>query len=79
MEPRPWWEFFLGKTPTNSYDTSNAVLMGQQVSIIANFMIGLREHENKHPSSKGFLKSLVPGGSFNDPDTFLWECRRGAF
>ena len=70
VEPRPWWEFFVGNT-TNSNNMSR----GQQISTTANAILGLHEYERSNPSFKGFLPSLVPGGSFNDPGSFLWESR----
>lgn len=82
MEPRPWWEFFLGANDANtaSYtsptkNNNNKLSRGQQVSTVANTIVGLRHHERNNASFQGFLPSLVAGGSFNDPDSFLWESR----
>lgn len=81
VTPRRWWEFFLGKDDSNAKQENGdkaprCKSRGEEVSTVANALLGLREYEHNNPSSKGYLTSLVPsGGSFLDPDSFLWESR----
>jgi hypothetical protein len=70
MRPEPWWERFLGTGGTNRHDG------GVKIATVANAILGLVEYEQTNPTARmGFLPSLIPGGSFNDPDSFLWESR----
>lgn len=60
---KPWWEVFCG--PGQDRD----------LSCISNAIIGLSDTQNIEilTASHGFVKSLMPKGSFNDPASFVWE------
>ena len=80
VTPRSWWEFFLSKDDSNVKQNggkaSRCKSRGEEVSTVANALLGLREYERNNPPNKGYLTSFVPnGGSFLDPDSFLWESR----
>jgi hypothetical protein len=71
MKPEPWWERFLGTEGSTKRDG------GVKIATVANAILGLMEYERTSPTvMMGFLPSLIPGGSFNDPDSFLWESRK---
>jgi hypothetical protein len=60
--PDDWWQVLCGKGKE------------AQISTGANAVLGLLESNGSTAAaSMAFLTSLVPGGSFNDPDSFLWE------
>ena len=63
--PTTWWELFLDNTINSKKD----------LATVANAILGIMEYEQNTPSHDKFLPSLVKGGSFNDPESFLWECR----
>lgn len=72
-EPRPWWELFL--ETRDGTDNTHLHRSGQEISTVANAILGMQEYERVDPSYKTFLPSLVDGGSFNDPDSFIYESR----
>jgi len=58
----PWWQVFCGPAKEG------------QISEIANAILGLLSDEvDVLAGSKGFVKSLIPAGSFNDAESFVWE------
>jgi hypothetical protein len=62
MEPVPWWQVFCGPDKET------------EISTVANAVLGLVEATSiTAVASSEFVVSLVPGGSFNDPGSFLWE------
>jgi len=73
--PHPWWEQFLGSATTSTDAGSGNRQWGEEIATVANAILGLREYERNNPPHEKFLPSLMPGGSFNDPDSFLWESR----
>jgi hypothetical protein len=76
IEPRCWWELFLeDDSPSKAKNSNNNSQCSQNLSTVANAILGLVEYERVDPSHERFLPSLVAGGSFNDPDSFLWQTR----
>jgi len=67
--PQPWWEIFVGK--------------GKSIEIVtvANAILGLVETTlmDSVVASRGFVKSLIKDGSFNDPGSFLWDYQKDLF
>jgi len=62
MPEGPWWRIFVG------LDCSLAL------STILNALVGLvREKRVTGVASLAYVKSVVEGGSFLDPDSFLWD------
>lgn len=62
MPEGPWWRVFVGR------DCSLAL------STIMNALVGLtQEMEVVEIASIAFVKSVVYGGAFNDPDSYLWD------
>jgi len=75
MTPRPWWEVFVGPG------------RGDDLVAMCNAILALgggeeAREEEKSPKDdgdwrmeamRGFVPSLVKGGSFNDPGSFSWE------
>lgn len=75
MTPRPWWEVFVGPG------------RGADLVTICNALLGLCESSEEVDTSedgctgnnwrikamRGFVSSLVEGGSFNDPSSFVWD------
>lgn len=58
-----WWTLACGKDAASD------------VAEAANAILGLYDEQNLNVQAAlyGFLPSLEPDGSFNDPDSFLWE------
>lgn len=68
LDPNPWWEILIGEKQSH--------LIAEAANSLVGFAI--EGQTNDKPSefevaSLGFVKSLLPGGSFNDPGSFLWE------
>lgn len=72
MTPRPWWEVFVGPG------------RGDDLVAVCNAILALYESSDGGDSSvegqvrmlqamRGFVPSLVEGGSFNDPGSFVWD------
>jgi hypothetical protein len=62
MPEGPWWTVFVGR------DCSLAL------ATICNALVGLTQQtELLNVASAAFVKSVVEGGAFNDPDSYLWE------
>ena len=62
MPEGPWWRVFVG------LDCSLAL------STIMNALVGLvQEQKVTDVASLAYVKSVVEGGSFLDPDSFLWD------
>lgn len=62
MPEGPWWRVFVG------HDCS------KDLSTICNALVGLTQRkELMQLASTAFVKSIVEGGSFNDPDSYLWD------
>jgi len=62
MPEGPWWRVFVGR------DCSLAL------STICNALVGLTQQKKlTEIASTAFVKSMVEGGSFNDPDSYLWD------
>jgi len=62
-DPRPWYYVFIGeKSDQDLSNTCNAILS-----------LGDEKLEGYRDVMRTFIVSLVEGGSFNDPGSFLWE------
>ena len=73
MTPRPGWEVFVGPG------------RGDDLAAVCNAILALCEMGDGEDSSvesnrgqmlqatRGFVPSLVDGGSFNDPGSFVWD------
>ena len=75
MAPRPWWEVFVGPG------------RGDDLVAVCNAILALQDSSDSdggNPSvesnwgqmlqaMRGFVPSLVDGGSFNDPGSFVWD------
>jgi len=60
MQPRPWWQAFIGTDRE------------QHLSNVCNAFLALRHHPSVPDAFLKFIPSLLPDGSFNDPDSFIW-------
>jgi hypothetical protein len=61
--PRPWWEIFVGKDKTMELATAANAILGLVETTLIDSLV----------ASRGFVKSMVVDGSFNDPGSFLWD------
>lgn len=65
MPSQEWWTTFCG---TNCADA---------IAQVCNDLLGLEDHfkqdEMGYVAMYGLVKSKTPGGSFNDPDSFVWD------
>ena len=70
LTPRPWWEVFVGPG------------RGDDLVTVCNAILALQESCDGRDSSaennvlqamRGFVPSLVKGGSFNDPGSLVWD------
>jgi len=70
MQPRPWWEVFIG--PDRDED----------LIAICNAVLGLGGQDDDEDATatgeiqdamRGYVPSLVEGGSFTDPGSYLWH------
>jgi len=70
MQPRPWWEVFIG--PDRDDD----------LIAICNAVLGLGGQDDDEDATatgeiqdamRGYVPSLVEGGSFTDPGSYLWH------
>jgi len=62
--PRPWWYIFIG--PNHDEDLSivcNALLALEDLNCVTGF----------YDAMKKYVVSLVDGGSFNDPGSYIWN------
>lgn len=81
LTPRPWWEVFIGgpsSSNSNSNSNQNSNLV-EDLSTICNSMLAVGDDVNDldvRRSKYAFIPSLIEaadGGSFNDPDSYLWS------
>ena len=66
MTPRPWWEVFVGPG------------RGDDLIAVCNAILALNDDDDdgrdwRTEAMRGFVPSLVKGGSFNDPGSFSWD------
>ena len=67
MTPRPWWEVFIGPG------------RGDDLIAVCNAILALNDVDDdddgdwRTEAMRGFVPSLVKGGSFNDPGSFSWD------
>lgn len=64
FDPRPWWHVFIG--PSNDHDLIDA----------CNALLALRDEncvEGYKEAIRKYVISLVDGGSFNDPGSYIWN------
>ena len=65
MTPQPWWEVFVGPG------------RGDDLIAICNAILALNDGDVdgdwRTEAMRGFVPSLVKGGSFNDPGSFSWD------
>lgn len=64
MTPRPWWEVFVGPG------------RGEDLITVCNAILALDDVDDgnwRMEAMRGFVPSLVKGGSFNDPGSFSWD------
>ena len=73
MAPRPWWEMFVG--PGRGDDlvaVCNAILALSEIGDGGDSSVGSNWGQMLQ-AMRGFVPSLVEGGSFNDPGSFVWD------
>lgn len=63
VKPEPWWHTFCGSNSDEALSTIANALLGLVVTSNTDVLI----------ADEAFVRSLKPDGSFNDPDSFLWD------
>ena len=61
--PEPWWHTFCGSNSDEALSTIANALLGLVVTSNTDVLI----------ADEAFVRSLKPDGSFNDPNSFLWD------
>jgi len=63
MTPRPWWDVFVGPE------------RGDDLIAVCNAILALGGDDSawRMRAMRGFVPSLVDGGSFNDPGSYVWD------
>jgi len=62
-KPRPWWHVFVGPDK----DESLAAVCE------ANLFCRSKDNTELSLADEAFIPSLLPKGSFNDPNSFIWD------
>lgn len=65
--PRPWWEVFCGSDKSDELITAANAILGLVIE---------KNSKDIQVATKAFVKSQLEKGSFNDPESFLWENER---
>lgn len=71
LRPTPWWEILLGAHKSAEVAEAANALIG--IALETEVPGSDSESTDFEIAKSGFLRSLLDGGSFNDPGSFLWE------
>ncbi len=64
MKPQPWWHVFIGPhCDEHLSDVCNALSALQDENCIVGY----------EDAMKKYVVSLIDGGSFNDPGSYIWN------